>query len=94
MLFPLGAALVGGASAGSGVTGCAGEPSFALESLLRRVGGPVGVRAGRWMGGGLGPGCGDGDGDGDGGLCLAELGEGGRVRGLGLSGGREERGTG
>lgn len=36
-----------------GATGTMGDISFGLESLLRRVGGPVGVRAGFWMGGGL-----------------------------------------
>lgn len=36
-----------------GVTGIMGDISFGLESLLRRVGGPVGVRAGFWIGGGL-----------------------------------------
>lgn len=52
-----------------------------LESLFRRVGGPVGVRAGFWIGGGLAD-----AGWGDGGRCFIALGEGGRVLGLCLKG--------
>lgn len=43
-----------------------------LEFLFRRVGGPVGVSAGFWMGGGL-------DGCGDGGRCFSAPGDGGRA---------------
>ena len=60
----------------SGDTAWTGHRSLGLESLLRKVGGPVGVRAGFWMGGGLAD-----VGAGDGGRCFPP-GEGGRVRGL------------
>lgn len=49
----MGVVLVWGASGDWGATGWTGHRSFGLESLFRRVGGPVGVRAGLWMGGGL-----------------------------------------
>lgn len=52
-----------------------------LGSRLRRVGGPVGVRAGRCMGGGL-----EAGGCGEEGRCLGPQGEGGRTRGLCLAG--------
>lgn len=43
-----------------------------MEFLFRRVGGPVGVSAGFWIGGGL-------DGCGDGGRCFRAPGDGGRA---------------
>lgn len=45
-----------------------------FESLFRKVGGPVGVRAGFWIGGGLAD-----VGWGDGGRCFIAPGEDGRV---------------
>lgn len=54
-----------------GDTAWTGHRSLDLESLFRKVGGPVGVRAGFWIGGGLGWG--------DGGRCFIAPGEGGRV---------------
>lgn len=48
-----------------------------LESLFLSVGGPVGVRAGFWIGGGFAD-----VGWGDGGRCFVEDGEGGRILGL------------
>ena len=57
-----------------GMSGCRGDMSLGLESLLRRVGGPVGVRAGLWMGGGLEAVCGWGEG----GRCFSPEGDGGR----------------
>lgn len=57
-------------------TAWAGHRSLDLESLLRKVGGPVGVRAGFWIGGGLAD-----MGWGDGGRFIAP-GEDGRVLGL------------
>lgn len=63
-----------------GATGCTGHSSLGLESLLRRVGGPVGVSEGFWMGGGLAE-----VGWGDGGRCFIPPGDGGRLRGLSLA---------
>lgn len=57
-----------------GAMGWTGHSSLDLESLFRKVGGPVGVRAGFWMGGGLVD-----VGWGDGGRCFIAPGEGGRV---------------
>lgn len=51
-----------------------GHRSLDLESLFRNVGGPVGVRAGFCIGGGLAD-----VGWGDGGRCFMAAGEGGRV---------------
>ena len=62
-------------------TGRTGPSSLDLECLFLSGGGPVGVRAGLWMGGGLA--------DvvwGDGGRCLSPPGEEGRLRGLCLLG--------
>lgn len=54
-----------------------GPRSLDLESLFRKVVGPVGVRAGFWIGGGLVVvGCGEG------GRCFIAAGEGGRILGL------------
>lgn len=61
-------------------TGCTGPRSFDLESRFRKVGGPAGVSAGFWMGGGLVD-----AGWGDGGLCFVAAGEGGRILGACLS---------
>lgn len=55
-------------------TAWTGHRSLDLESLFLKVGGPVGVRAGFWMGGGLAD-----AGWGDGGRCFIAPGEGGRV---------------
>lgn len=60
-----------------GATAWTGHSSLDLESLFRKVGGPVGVRAGFWMGGGLAD-----IGWGDGGRCFIAPGEGGRVLGF------------
>ena len=62
------------ASEDCGATAWTGNISLDLESLFRRVGGPVGVRACFWVGGGLVD-----EGWGDGGRCFIAPGEGGRV---------------
>ncbi len=61
-------------SEGCGDKAWTGPESLDLESLFRRVGGPVGVRAGFWMGGGLAD-----VGWGDGGRLFIAPGDGGRV---------------
>ena len=66
-------------SEGCGERAWTGNISFDLESLFRKVGGPVGVRAGFWIGGGLAA-----AGWGDGGRCFIAPGEGGRVLEFGL----------
>lgn len=61
-------------------TGRPGHRSLVFESRFRKVGGPVGVRDGFWMGGGLVD-----AGWGDGGRCFSAPGEDGRVLGPCLS---------
>lgn len=53
LVLAVGTGLGAVVSGDCGVTGIMGDVSFGLESRLRRVGGPVGVRAGFCMGGGL-----------------------------------------
>lgn len=53
LVLAVGTGLGAVVSGDCGATGIMGDISFGLESLLRIVGGPVGVRAGFWMGGGL-----------------------------------------